>query len=64
MKIKYPIGIIDLRDQLEHITPKKIQIFREYGTNPSNARLFSKLITRGKKQIISNGTKLIESRVI
>ena len=40
MKTKYPIGIIDLRHQSDHITPQKIQLIREYGTDPDNARLF------------------------
>ena len=34
MKTKYPIGIIDLRHQLDHITPKKIQLFKAYGAKP------------------------------
>ena len=29
MKTKYPIEIIDLTHQPEHITPKKIQLFLE-----------------------------------
>ena len=40
-KTKYPIEIIDLRHQHEHITPKKVQLFREYGTNPENASFFN-----------------------
>ena len=31
MKTKYSIEIIDLRHQPDHITPKKIQLFQEYG---------------------------------
>ena len=44
MKIKYPIEIIDLRNQPDHVTPKKIQLFQEYSTDPDNARLFLTLI--------------------
>ena len=40
MKTKYPIEIIDLRHQSDHIVPKKIQIFHEYGTDPDDTRLF------------------------
>ena len=29
MKNKYPIRVIDLRHQIDHITPKKIQLFEE-----------------------------------
>ena len=40
MKTKYPIEMMDLSHQRDHITPKNIQPFQEYGTNPDNARLF------------------------
>ena len=33
MKTKYLIEIIDLRHQSDHITPKKVQLFLEYGIN-------------------------------
>ena len=36
MKTKYPIEIIDLRHQADHITPKKIQLFMEYNADPEN----------------------------
>ena len=40
MKTKYPIEVKDLRHQHKHITPKKVQLFHEYGTDPENARFF------------------------
>ena len=40
MKTKYPKEIIDLTHQRDYITPKKIQLFHEYGTDPDNARMF------------------------
>ena len=40
MKTKYPIGIIDLRHQLDQIKLEKNQLFQEYGADPDNARLF------------------------
>ena len=46
MKTKYPIEIIDLRHQSDHITPKKIQLFLEYGADPENARFFLILTRR------------------
>ena len=50
MKTNYPFQVIDLRFQVDHITPNKIQIFEEYrevnSTNPPNARLFVVLIRR------------------
>ena len=64
MKTKYPIEIIDLRHQSDHITPKKIQLFHEYGTDPDNGRLFLILIRRREIELISDGNKLIEIKVI
>ena len=64
MKTKYPIEIIDLRHQSDHITPKKIQIFLEYGADPDSARCFLILIRRREIELISDGNKLIEVKVI
>ena len=64
MKNKYPIQVIDLRHQQDHITPKKIQLFEEYNANPNNAKLFIVLIRRREIEMISDGNKLIEVKVI
>ena len=40
LKTKYHIEIIDLRQQLDHITPDKFQLFHEYGADPQNFRFF------------------------
>ena len=64
MKIKYPIELVDLTHQPDHITPKKNQVFREYGTDPDNGRLFLLLIRRREIELISDGNKLIEGKVI
>ena len=64
MKTKYPIEIIDLRHQADHITPKKIQIFLEYGADPENARFFLILIRRSELELLSEGNKLIEIKTI
>ena len=64
MKTKYPIEIIDLRHQSDHITPKKIQQFLEYGADPENARFFLKRFRRKEIELISNGNELIEIKVI
>ena len=64
METKYPIQIIDLRHQSDHVTAKKIQLFQEYSANPENARLFLILIRRRKIELISDGDKLIEVKVI
>ena len=64
MKTKYPIEIIDLKHQSDHITPKKIQQFHDYGTDPDNARLFLILIRQRETELISDGNKLLEIKVI
>ena len=64
MKTQYPIGTIDLSHQLDLITPKKLQLFQEYGTDPDNGRLFLILNTRGEIEMTSDGNKLIEVKVI
>ena len=64
METKYPIQIIDLRHQTDHVTAKKIQLFQEYSANPDNARLFLILIRRREIELISDGNKFIEVKVI
>ena len=64
MKTKYPIEIIDLRHQSDHITPKKIQLFLEYGADPENATFFLILIRRREIELMSDGNKLIEIKII
>ena len=64
MKTKYPIEILDLRHQPDHITPKQIQLFQEYGADLDNARLFLMLIRRKEKELISDGNNLIEVKII
>ena len=68
MKTKFPIQVIDLRFQPDHITPKKIQLFEEYraepANNPNHARFYVILIRRREIELISDGNKLIEVKVI
>ena len=64
MKTKYPIQIIDLRHQPDHITPKKIQLFQEYTADPENAKFYLIVIRRREIELISDGNKLIEIKVI
>ena len=64
METKYPIEIIDLRHQSDHITPKKIQLFHESRADPDNARLFVILIRRREIELISNGNTFFEVKVI
>ena len=64
MKTKDPIEIIDIGHQSDHITLKKIQLFLEYGADTENARFFLILIRRREIEIISDGNKLIEIKII
>ena len=64
MKTKYPIQVIDLNFQVDHVTPKKIQLFEEYRADPANAKLFI-ILTRSREiEMISDGNKLIEVKVL
>ena len=64
METKYPIGMVDLRHQPDHITPRKIQLFQEFGADPDNARLLLNLIRRREIELISDGNKLIKVKVV
>ena len=64
MKYLYPIQITDLRHQVDHITPKKIQLFQEFSEDPTNERLFIILIRHRQIEMISDGNKIIEVKVI
>ena len=60
MKKNHSIQVIDIRFQVNHITPKKIQIFEEDRCATSSARLFVILIRRREIEPVSDGNKLIE----
>ena len=64
MKTKYSIGIINLRHHPDHITPKKFQFFHEYVADLENARLSLILIRRTEIELILDGNKLIEVKVV
>ena len=64
MKDQYPIQVIDLRFQVDHITPKKLQLFEKYRGNTANAKLYIILIRRSEVEMISDGNKLIEVKFI
>ena len=48
MKTEYPIQIIDIRVQVDHDNPKKIQLFEDSKGATNNARLFL-IITRHRE---------------
>ena len=66
MRNKYPIQVIDLRFRVDHKTPKKIQLLEEFNTYPANvnARLFVILIRHRQIEMISDGNKIVEVKVI
>ena len=55
---------MDLGHQPDQITPKKTQLIQKYDTDPDNARLFLFLIRRREIELISDGKKLIEVKII
>ena len=64
MKEYYPIQIIDLRFQVDHISPKKIRLFEEYDDNPTNTNLYVILIKHWEIKMISDGNKIISVEVV
>ena len=58
MKTFYPIQIIDLRFQIDHVTPKKIRLFEEYEDAPDNTNLFVILIKHREINMVSDGNKI------
>ena len=64
VKTKYPFQVIDLRYQVDHINPKKIQLFEEYRADPANARLFMVLIRHREIMMISDGMKIVSANII
>ena len=66
MKNKYPIQVIDLRHQVDYITPKKIQLFEEYKNDPvyPNIRLYIIVIRHKQIEMIPDGHKILEFKFI
>ena len=64
MKNYYPVQIIDLRFQVDHISPKKIRLFEEYDPNPVNIILYVILIKHREIKMISDGNKIISVEVV
>ena len=64
MKYLYPIQITDLRHQVDHLTPKKIQKFEEFSEDPANEQLFLILIRHRQVEMISDGNKIFGVKVI
>ena len=64
MKTYYPIQIIDLRFQVDHLSPKKIRFFEEIDDNPTNTILYIILLKEREIKMISDGNKIISVEVV
>ena len=64
MKNNYLIQTIDLRFQVDHISPKKIRLFEEYDDNPANTILYKMLIKHREFKMISDGNKIISVEIV
>ena len=62
MKNCNPNQVIDLRFQVKHINPKKIQVFDEYRVDPVKAGLIVILI-KHREKIISDGINLFQLKI-
>ena len=58
MKSFYPIQVIDLRFQIDYVTPKKIRLFEEYEETPENTNLYVILIKNREIDMVSDGNKI------
>ena len=58
MKTLYPIQVNGLSFQKDHITPKKIRLFEEYGETPENTNLYAILIKHREINMVSDGNKI------
>ena len=60
MKSFYAIQVIDLRFQVDHITPKEIKLFEKYRVDPTQARVFVSLITHTESKTVSDVNEITE----
>ena len=58
MKTFYPIQVIDLRFQIDYVTPKKIRLSEEYENAPENTNLYVILIKHREINMVSDGIKI------
>ena len=64
MKNEYPIQFLDLRFQVDHNNPQKIQLFEKYRGATKNVRLFMILIRQREIKIISDWNKITKVNII
>ena len=60
MKSKHPFHVIDIRHQIDHISPQKIHMFEENRNDPANARFVITLNRHRQIETISDRNKLTE----
>ena len=63
MKNKNPIHVIDIKNQVDHVSAKKIQLFKEHIDKPIIARNFELLFRHREVEKISDGNKIIKVKV-
>ena len=64
MKNTYPIQVIDLRFQVDHINPKKIQFLKNIEQIQQMLDYFIILIRHREIKMVSDGNKITEIKVI
>ena len=64
MKIFYHTQVTDIRLQVDHTTPKKIQLFEKFSEAPNNERFYVILTRHRQIDMISDGNKIIEYKII
>ena len=64
MKKVYSIKKIDLRFHVDLITPKKIQLFEKFSERPDKESVYVILIRHRQIEVISDGNKIIEVKLL
>ena len=64
MKNFYPIQVNDIKYHIYHTVFKTIQLFEEYSEDPDNESLSVILIRHRQIEMVSDGNKSIEVKVI
>ena len=64
MKNKYLIQVTDLRIQVDHINPKKFQLYTEYRGSTENYKSFMILSRHKKTRMITDRNKITDVNII
>ena len=60
MKILHRSQVVDLRHQVDQITPEKFQLLEEVRADPANARKLVILIRQRQFKMVSDGSDITE----